>query len=121
MRVPSDCQPSCHAACGIMHKAIKHASMPRASSKPNSATGSALLGGRLTKTRPVAQSCPRNSRQGKRMGRPRVTDRRGFLPRYRAILERLSAGDISRRRAAKELGIGYATLKRLLDSEFPSG
>jgi putative DNA-invertase from lambdoid prophage Rac len=31
-------------------------------------------------------------------------------------LERLSQGDISRRQAAKELGIGYATLKRLLDT-----
>jgi len=35
-------------------------------------------------------------------------------------LEHLSAGEISRRRAAKELGIGYATLKRLLDSNFPT-
>lgn len=39
-----------------------------------------------------------------------------FKSRYRTIVERLSAGDISRRQAAKELGIGYATLKRLLDS-----
>jgi Trp operon repressor len=31
-------------------------------------------------------------------------------------LERLLKGDISRRQAAKELGIGYATLKRLLDT-----
>jgi hypothetical protein len=31
-------------------------------------------------------------------------------------LERLIKGDISRRQAAKELGIGYATLKRLLDT-----
>ena len=36
---------------------------------------------------------------------------------YRTILERLAAGDISRRRAAKELEIGYATLKRLLDGK----
>ena len=33
------------------------------------------------------------------------------------ILERLRSGDISRRKAAKELGIGYATLKRLLDAQ----
>jgi hypothetical protein len=31
-------------------------------------------------------------------------------------LERLSKGDISSRQAAKELKIGYATLKRLLDA-----
>ncbi len=36
------------------------------------------------------------------------------------LLERLSAGDTSRRRAAEELGIGYATLKRLLDGNFPA-
>jgi len=32
-------------------------------------------------------------------------------------LERVLAGDISRRQAAKELNIGYATFKRLLDAE----
>ena len=32
-------------------------------------------------------------------------------------MERLSKGEISRRRAAKELGIGYATLKRLLEAD----
>lgn len=53
-------------------------------------------------------------RQGEQIGRPRVIDRRGFNARYNIILERLSAGEISRRWAAKELGIGYPTLKRLL-------
>lgn len=66
----------------------------------------------------VRAGMDRAARQGKRIGRPRVTDRRGFLTRYKRILERLSAGDISRRQAAKELNIGYATLKRLLDSGF---
>ena len=55
-------------------------------------------------------------KQGRRIGRPRVTDREGFDRRFGAILERLREGDISKRRAAKELGIGYATLKRLLDA-----
>jgi Trp operon repressor len=32
-------------------------------------------------------------------------------------LERLIRGEISRRQAAKELNIGYATLKRLLDQQ----
>jgi putative DNA-invertase from lambdoid prophage Rac len=47
---------------------------------------------------------------------PKVTDRKGFAKRFGAIPERLSKGHISRRQAAKELGIGYANLKRLLDS-----
>ena len=65
----------------------------------------------------VKAGMDRARRQGKRIGRPRVTDKRGFNRRFGAVLERLSAGNISRRRAARELGIGYATLKRLLDSE----
>jgi hypothetical protein len=48
-------------------------------------------------------------------------DRRGFKTHYKTILERFSAGEISRRRAARELGIGYATLKHLLDGKFASG
>ena len=64
----------------------------------------------------VKAGMERAARQGKKIGRPRVTDRRGFHIRYKTILERLSSGEISRRRAAKELDIGYATLKRLLDS-----
>ena len=45
----------------------------------------------------------RARKQGKRIGRPRVTDRRGFSRRFGAILERVSAGDLSRRQAAREL------------------
>ena len=69
----------------------------------------------------VKAGMDRARRQGKRIGRPKVMDRRGFKNRFGAILERLSDGDISRRKAAKELGIGYATLKRLLDAEATSG
>ena len=65
----------------------------------------------------VKAGMERAAQQGKKIGRPRVTDRRGFHTRYKTILERLSCGEISRRRAAKELDIGYATLKRLLDSD----
>ena len=64
----------------------------------------------------VKAGMDRARRQGKRIGRPRVTDRRGFKKRFGAVLERLNAEDISRRQAAQELGIGYATLKRLIDS-----
>jgi DNA invertase Pin-like site-specific DNA recombinase len=64
----------------------------------------------------VRAGMERARRQGRRIGRPRVIDRRGFHSRFGAILERLIKGDISRRQAAKELNIGYATLKRLLDT-----
>jgi DNA invertase Pin-like site-specific DNA recombinase len=63
----------------------------------------------------VKAGMDRARKQGKRIGRPKVTDRRGFKRRFGAILERLIQGEISRRQAAKELNIGYATLKRLLD------
>ncbi len=63
----------------------------------------------------VKAGMDRARRQGKRIGRPKVTDRKGFSRRFNEVLVRLNAGDISRRMAAKELNIGYATLKRLLD------
>jgi len=63
----------------------------------------------------VRAGMERARRQGKSIGRPRVTQRRGFNGRYEKMLARLRAGEISRRRAARELGIGYATLKRLED------
>ena len=63
----------------------------------------------------VKAGMDRARRQGKHIGRPKVTDRNGFNRRFDDVLHRLTAGEISRRKAAKELGIGYATLKRLLD------
>ena len=70
----------------------------------------------------VKAGMDRARRQGIKIGRPKVTDRRGFDRRFGDILERLSDETISRRQAAKELGIGYATLKRLLDSGYrPDG
>ena len=60
-------------------------------------------------------------RQSIKIGRPRVTDREGLKRRFGAILERLDDDAISRRQAAKELEIGYATLKRLLDSGYMAG
>ncbi len=65
----------------------------------------------------VRAGMERARKQGHRIGRPRVTDRRGFNRRFGDILERLRQGELSRRRAASELGIGYATLKRLLDNQ----
>ncbi len=54
--------------------------------------------------------------QGKRIGRPSVIEREGFHQRFTAVVERIGREGISRRQAAQELGIGYATLKRLLDA-----
>ena len=65
----------------------------------------------------VKAGMDRARRQGKRIGRPKVTDRRGFTGRFDDVCRRLDAGDISRRKAAIELGIGFATLKRLLDGQ----
>jgi putative DNA-invertase from lambdoid prophage Rac len=65
----------------------------------------------------VKAGMERARKQGKRIGRPRVTDRKGFRPRLQNVLERISAGSLSRRQAAKELRIGYATLKRILDGQ----
>jgi len=66
----------------------------------------------------VKAGMDRARRQGIKIGRPKVTDRRGFDRRFGDILERLHDEKISRRQAAKELGIGYATLNRLLDSGY---
>ncbi len=59
----------------------------------------------------------RARQQGKRIGRPRVSERPEFDQQFAAVVERIGPGGLSRRQAAKQLGIGYATLKRLLDSQ----
>lgn len=64
----------------------------------------------------VKAGMERARKEGHQIGRPRVIDRPGFNRRFGDILERLDHGSISRRQAANELKIGYATLKRLLDS-----
>lgn len=69
----------------------------------------------------VRAGMDRARRQGVHLGRPRVTDRRGFSQRFGAEMERLQRGEISRRQAAQDLGIGYATLKRLLDAQAQEG
>jgi len=66
----------------------------------------------------VKAGMDRARKQGVHLGRPPVTAKRGFQRRFRETLGRLNSGELSRRQAAKELGIGYATLKRLLDSGY---
>lgn len=48
-------------------------------------------------------------------GRPRVEDAGNFSERFAHILPRLRQGEISVRRAAKELGVSSRTLRRRLD------
>ncbi len=55
-------------------------------------------------------------RQGKRLGRPPVTARPGFPERFSAALDSMESGTLSRSQAAKLLGIGYTTLRELLDA-----
>jgi len=64
----------------------------------------------------VIAGMERARKQGKRIGRPRVTERPEFLRRFAAVIQRIDLGVLSRRQAARELAIGYATLKRLLDT-----
>jgi DNA invertase Pin-like site-specific DNA recombinase len=59
----------------------------------------------------------RARREGKRIGRPPVTERATFRARWPAIREDLLAGRITRSEAAKRLGVGYATVVRLLREE----
>jgi hypothetical protein len=61
----------------------------------------------------------RARQEGKRIGRPWVTEREGFSLRWQGALGRLQSGELSRQGAAQELGISYPTLKRLLDSTTP--
>lgn len=69
----------------------------------------------------VKAGMDRARKQGRHIGRPRVTARRGFQKRFGAVLERVQRGELSRTQAAKELDIGYATFKRLLDEEAQLG
>ena len=65
----------------------------------------------------VRAGMERARQQGKRIGRPRVSERPEFEQEFAKVLERIGSGGLSRRQAAKELNIGYATLKRLLEDQ----
>ena len=64
----------------------------------------------------VRAGMERARQQGQRIGRPSVIEREGFLERFTAVVERLGQCRLSRREAAKQLNVGYATLKRLIDA-----
>ncbi len=61
------------------------------------------------------------ARQGKSIGRPPVTARPGFAARWDRVQRDIAAGQLSRRQAARRLGIGTATLGRLLAADPASG
>jgi transposase len=63
----------------------------------------------------VKAGMERARQQGKRIGRPQVVERPEFEQHFTAVMESVRLGLLSRRQAAKELAIGYATLKRILD------
>ena len=67
----------------------------------------------------VKAGMERARKLGKRIGRPRVTERDGFAERFREVVERIEPGGLSLRQPARELDIGFATLKRLLDADEP--
>ncbi len=64
----------------------------------------------------VKAGMDRARKEGHKIGRPKVMDRRGFKRRFGAVLARLRRGEVSRRQASRELDIGYATLIRLIDA-----
>lgn len=61
------------------------------------------------------------ARQGARIGRPPVTARPTFAARWPRVQADLAAGLVSRRQAARRLGIGTATLGRLLAAPGAAG
>ncbi len=61
------------------------------------------------------------ARQGKRIGRPPVTARPTFTRRWPAVRAEVVSGHLSRRQAARRLGIGTATLARLLATDTAEG
>jgi len=68
----------------------------------------------------VKAGMERARKMGKRIGRPSVTERDGFAEQFEEVTARIGPGGLSLRQAARELDIGFATLKRLLDAGMPS-
>jgi putative DNA-invertase from lambdoid prophage Rac len=64
----------------------------------------------------VRAGMARAKKQGKHLGRPGGTQAAGFAEGWATLRPRVLAGEISRRTAARMLGIGDSTLRRLLAS-----
>jgi hypothetical protein len=67
----------------------------------------------------VKAGMERARKLGKRIGRPPVTERDGFAERVTEVVDRIGPGGLSHRQAARELDIGFATLKGLLEAGEP--
>jgi hypothetical protein len=67
----------------------------------------------------VKTGVKRARENGKRIGRPRVNERPEFSKWFAGVIDRMALGMLSRRKAARELDIGYATLVRLLNARSP--
>jgi hypothetical protein len=65
----------------------------------------------------VKRGMERAKQQGKRIGRPRARERPDFDQRFTEVVRRIGPEGLTRSQAARELSIGYATLKRLLDGQ----
>jgi len=64
----------------------------------------------------VRAGMARARENGVHIGRPKVSDVPGFETLFCEMVKRVESGALTRRKAAMELGIGYATFKRLLDA-----
>ena len=64
----------------------------------------------------VKAGMARAKREGRRVGRPPVTARAGFAQRWAAVEPEIRAGRLSKSQAARQLGIGFATVLRLLQT-----
>lgn len=62
----------------------------------------------------VKAGMERARREGRHVGRPRVTDRTRVMREWPRIRARIEAGELSRAAAARELGVGKATVGRML-------
>ena len=62
----------------------------------------------------VRAGMDRAKREGVRIGRPPVTDSAKVGPRWPEVQRRIEAGELSRRAAAKTLGVSDSTIRRLL-------
>lgn len=67
----------------------------------------------------VRDGMARAKAEGKQFGRPPATSRPGFEKKWARVRPQLEAGTMSRRQAAKTLGIGQATVRRLLSDTDP--
>ena len=65
----------------------------------------------------VRAGMERARHQGRRLGRPGGTHREGFNERWHELAPQIHTGEVSRRRAARVLGVSRTTIDRLLAAE----